>query len=455
MNVSSQPSSQPGLFRKFVMSRVDVSTLDTQESASVEITDPDETQKLLAVKRTDRQEKSPATITPFSTQIVADHVKLPITPIPPSILDLPLSEEAQSGGIFIPIPHPEPIAPSGEYQEQIIDYQHKSGAVQRATKKKLINFAIRVGFTLLLFAFLFRSVSWSTVLMTLAQVNQAVVLMGLVVGAFGIVVSSYQWRSLLHSERIYFDLARLINLYMVGIAFSHFLPTGMGGDAIKAYYVGRDSNNNAGAASAVVMSRATGFFSMLFVASPALMIWHGHFTREVVIGLVSLSLLVGSLIGGAVFSVTLLPRLFKGTWAKHRIFASAKSIGNALSMTFRRPRFLCVAILFGILFHLVACLNYYTYATALGMNVPLYFYFVAIPLISLVAFLPISINGFGVRESAFVLVFSTIHVPSATSLLLALLMDVQVLFFGVVGGCIYFALAAGSKAKVTKQQRVV
>ncbi len=124
-------------------------------------------------------------------------------------------------------------------------------------------------------------------------------------------------------------------------------------------------------------------------------------------------------------------------------------------MTFRRPRFLGVAILFGILFHLVACLNYYTYATALGMNVPLYFYFVAIPLISLVAFLPISINGFGVRESAFVLVFSTIHVPSATSLLLVLLMDVQVLFFGVVGGCMYFTLAAGSKAKVMKQQRVI
>src|SRR5260370_8477767 len=111
MNVSQQPRPHPRQFRRFVISRVDVSTLDTQESASVEVTDPDETLRLPAFERTDCREKSPATITAFSRQNVAGHVKQPITPIPPSILDLPLLEEAPSGGIVIPIPHPDPITP--------------------------------------------------------------------------------------------------------------------------------------------------------------------------------------------------------------------------------------------------------------------------------------------------------------------------------------------------------
>jgi len=181
---------------------------------------------------------------------------------------------------------------------------------------------------------------------------------------------------------------------------------------------------------------------MMLVGFPALIIWHTYFTRNIVLLFVLLSLGVGSMIAGAIFAARLLPRLFKGKWAKRGLFASAIRIGDALSMSVRRPRSLGVATLFGILFHVVACLNYYSFALALGMDVPLHFYFVAIPLVSLAAFLPISINGFGVRESAFVYVFSTIHVAVTTSLLLAFLVDVQVLIFAAIGGCIYLTMGS-------------
>ncbi|HET8852990.1 MAG TPA: lysylphosphatidylglycerol synthase transmembrane domain-containing protein, partial [Ktedonobacteraceae bacterium] len=194
--------------------------------------------------------------------------------------------------------------------------------------RQWISFAIRVSVTLLLFAFLFKSLSWSTLLVALTHVHLAVLPVAVVVGVFSLVVSAYQWQSLLRSERIHIDLAKLINLYLVGMAFSHFLPTGMGGDVVKAFYVGRESGNSAGSASAVVMSRVTGFFGMMLVAFPALIIWHAHFTRNIVLLFVSLSLGVGSMIVGAVFSARLLPRLFNGQWAKRRLFASAIRIGD-------------------------------------------------------------------------------------------------------------------------------
>jgi uncharacterized protein (TIRG00374 family) len=346
-----------------------------------------------------------------------------------------------------------PFSPSVAQFRWQHGYQHQTIAtVQKATKKKWINFAIRVGFTIILFLFLFKSLSWPTLLQTLAHANLPLVLIGLTIGAFGLVVSAYQWRSLLHIERIPFDLAKLINLYMVGIAFSHFLPTGMGGDAVKAIYVGRESGNKEGSASAVIMSRVTGFFGMLVIATIVLIIWHDRFTFTIVIWFVMLSLLVGCMIIGAVFSATLLPKLFRGKWARYRIFSSAARIGNALRATAKKPQSLVTATLFGMLFWVIGCLNYYSYALALGIQVPLYFYFVAVPFVSLVTFLPISINGFGVRESAFVYVFSTIHVPVASSLLIALLMDAQVLFFGALGGYIYFTM--GSSTKVSKQRHV-
>ena len=103
-------------------------------------------------------------------------------------------------------------------------------------------------------------------------------------------------------------------------------------------------------------------------------------------------------------------------------------------------------------FWLVAILNCYCYAEALRLNVPLYFYFFVVPLISLISFLPISINGFGLRETAFVYAFSTVHVASAPALLLALLMDMQALCFAVVGGGIYLTL--GGKIKAARERKV-
>ncbi len=316
--------------------------------------------------------------------------------------------------------------------------------VHKSARKKWVKFAVRTSVTSLLFAFLLKSVSWSTLFTTLAHAQHTWLLMGLAVGVLCIVFSSYEWHNLVLAEGIPIDLARLINLYLVGIAFSHFLPSSMGGDVAKAFYVGRDSGNMAGATSSVMLSRITGFLGMLLIALPSLLIWHSWFTSGVIVGFLLLSLLLIVLISGTMIISVCLPkassRLLKSRWIPKYAAITAVEVGQTLSIAVRKPRSLTIAILFGILFWIASFLNYYGYAVALGMHIPLPFYMIAISFSSLAAFLPISINGFGVREGALVYVFSTIHVPSSTSLLLAFLMDTQVLLFGVIGGCIYLTM---------------
>ncbi|HEY6540100.1 MAG TPA: lysylphosphatidylglycerol synthase transmembrane domain-containing protein [Ktedonobacteraceae bacterium] len=308
------------------------------------------------------------------------------------------------------------------------------------TKKKWASFTLRVTITLLLFAFLFKSLSWSTLLAAIARADHVFILLSLPFGALGLLVSAYQWQCLLRGEQIRIGLLKLVKLYLIGTGFSHFLPTGMGGDVVKAFYVGRESDNYAGSASAVVMTRLTGFFGMQLVAFPALIIWHAYFNRGLILWAVLLSLLVGGMIGGVVLLAAVLPGMVKKSWTKNRALASVIPIGNALIRAMKRPRLLASATLIGVVFWILSTLNYYVYAQALRISVPLYFYFVAIPVVSLVAFLPVTINGFGLRESAFVYIFATMHVPATSSLLLALLMDVQVLFFGAIGGLLYLTM---------------
>ncbi|GLV56412.1 hypothetical protein KDH_32530 [Dictyobacter sp. S3.2.2.5] len=302
---------------------------------------------------------------------------------------------------------------------------------------KWLKFGLRLGCALVLLTFLFKSISWSIVLQKLQHIDDGEVVIGLIVGLIGVILSSYQWQSLLDGEGIHIDLKRLINLYLIGISFNHFLPTGMGGDVIKAYYVGREGRNTAGSVSAVIMSRVTGFVGMLIVSIPMLIIYHGAFASWIVGTFLLAGLGMCSGLVVVFFAVALLPTLIKGKWTSYRIVSSMFNIGATLQKSLRQPRALCNAIVYGVLFHISAALNYYAFAMILHIQVPLPFYMVIIPFVSLVVVLPTTINGYGVRESVFIAIFASLHVDVSTAAALVLLMDAQGIFFALIGGAIY------------------
>jgi uncharacterized membrane protein YbhN (UPF0104 family) len=299
---------------------------------------------------------------------------------------------------------------------------------------------IRLFVTVVLLVYLFKSLSWQTILVALIHMHPSNIGVGLIVGSSGIVLSAYQWRVLLRAQHIHFDLADLIKLYMIGITVSHFLPTGFGGDAFKCFYVGRKSHNGVGATTATIMCRVTGFASMIILVIPVMIVLHQWFPFLLTLAFMLFCLLGCTTIMGILLFTLLLPTFSKNRWARHRFFTRLANVGTALHKSALMPRPICGALLYGAVFWLVAILNCYVYANALGIHEQLAFYFLAVPLAAIIASLPLSLNGFGLREGAFVYILSFVHVPSAAALLLVFVLDLQALFFALIGGCIYFTL---------------
>lgn len=326
--------------------------------------------------------------------------------------------------------------------------QPEASPIEGKKKKytKLLSVVLRAGCTLALLTYAFSHISWASILQNFHQIDDGEILIGVVIGVFGIIISSYQWQCLLDAEHLHFDLRHLINYYLIGITFNHFLPTGMGGDVVKAYYTGKEGKNTPGAASAVLTSRITGFIGMLCVALPALLIWHTLFSKAFIASFIISSLAMIMALISVFFGAGFLPRYIPGKWAQNRLVNTVLKISNTLHKSMKQPRSMCAAILFGMLFHISAALNYYSFGLMLDVHVPFAFYLVAIPFVSLIAFLPISINGFGLREGAFVGIFSIVHVNPASALVIVLLMDTETLCFGLLGGCIYLLMGMKKKA---------
>lgn len=341
-------------------------------------------------------------------------------------------------GITVPVIPMIPPVSSGQMSSA------EQAVKETKTARIKISFIIRAGVTLVLLLFLFKEISWSTLLSLLAHIKYTELLVGLSLGTLGVIFSAFLWHRLVLAESIQVDLARLTSLYLIGVAFSHFLPTSMGGDAIKAFYVGRDAKNMTSSASAVLMSRIAGFIGMLLVAFPTLIFLHEQFDHELIKRFLLLSLFFVVGIGGMMILARFLSkmptRFLRSAWAKKKIVVKVLETGTSMSRSMARPRTMTEAISFGILFWITNCLNYYEYAIALGLHVPFTFYLIAVPFVGIVGALPISISGFGVRENLVIYLYSTIQVPPTAALAVVLLMDIQRLIFGALGVLLFLAM---------------
>jgi hypothetical protein len=185
------------------------------------------------------------------------------------------------------------------------------------------------------------------------------------------------------------------------------------------------------------MSRVTGFAGMMLVALPTLIIWHTMFALWLTITFILACLGMCMALICIYFTVTLFPNWIKGKWTHYRLVASLLNIGLTLRESLKHPRALCIATTYGCLFHIGAALNYYAFAMLLHVQIPLPFYLVSVPLVALISIVPTTINGYGLRENAFIHIFLTMHVDKATAATLVLLMDVQGILFALIGGSLY------------------
>nr|BBH94662.1 hypothetical protein KTA_28610 [Thermogemmatispora argillosa] len=283
-----------------------------------------------------------------------------------------------------------------------------------------------------------------------SHISYACLLLGGIGGLLGVVLSASQWHALLLAQGKRIDLAELIRLYLIGIAFSHWLPLGIGGDAIKALYSGRMLGSYALAIATLALARLLGLLALGLLLGGTLCMWGQLLPAplEAVTAAVSLliTLSLMALFGGA----RLANRQAKGSRLEDRYspprFLGGKELGAALLAIAARPGAFLPSLGLSLSFWVVATLNYYGYGLALDIHLPLPCYLVAIALAALAAALPLSLwNGLGLREGTLICILALYHVPAAKALLLAGCAGAQGMVLTLSGWLVYVLRRKGEQ----------
>jgi uncharacterized membrane protein YbhN (UPF0104 family) len=259
-----------------------------------------------------------------------------------------------------------------------------------------------------------------------------------------LVVRAARWLMLLRGLGAAVPFGRLVELYFVGSFFNSFLPSGFGGDAVRAAEVTRDVEPGIGV-GAVIVDRLTGLLVLFVMALVALPFSAASVPQRVLVPIAAVAGmgLVGGVIllhGGLLRRLgPLLERLLPGKVAAAVSPTGEGPVGKVnRAVTGCGRRALAQAFALSTIFNVMLIAWWALAGRTLGIDVPLSAYLVFVPVLSLSMMVP-SIGGLGVREGLSSILFASVGILEADGVALSLILFVLNRGTGIVGGLAYLA----------------
>lgn len=265
-------------------------------------------------------------------------------------------------------------------------------------------------------------------------------------------VRGYRWQILLAAQHIRVPLPRLVYLYFVGSFFNIVLPSGMGGDVVKFYELARHAPEEmphfrARVASSVLADRISGVVVLLLMGLSVVPFARAPLEPATVLLITALAL-------GSMVAVVVLLNVRVRTWFERRIpglewLLEQRGIsGLYTSLDAYTWSALFRAALVSLVFNALMIGLNVALGLTFGVHIPLSYYFVFVPIISLLLVIPLSINGFGLREGGYTALFGQAGVATSRALSMSLAFGAVVIITGLIGGLLYLgrnALTLGTQ----------
>jgi glycosyltransferase 2 family protein len=257
-----------------------------------------------------------------------------------------------------------------------------------------------------------------------------------------ILASAWRWGLLLHAQHVRVAFGRLTSSFLVATFWNNFLPSNIGGDVIRIADTAAAAGSKTRAATVVLVDRGIGLLGLVLVAAlgatagPRLI----DSGPGVGAGLLWMAFLGATLVAvPALLMPQALPRLLKPLRIFHPEWIDERLARLAATLERFRESPSALLSCFAGAVAVQAILVAYYLAIARSMHIPIGFaeLAVVVPISFIVQMVPVSMNGFGVREATFGFYFTRLGLPLESALLVSLVGAAVIMIFSLSGAAAY------------------
>src|SRR3989304_163703 len=279
--------------------------------------------------------------------------------------------------------------------------------------KKTILLILRIAISASLIIYLVSTQieSFSDIIEILKSSNKFLLLLSLSTHALGTYITAVRWKTLLNTQGVKLSNMTPSSTVLTGSFFNNFLPTSIGGDVFRAYDASKKGNISLGSsASVILVERFSGVVSAATYAIIALFLGFTAIGHQSVIVPIVIFFIVSLILGFLIIN----PSLFRLGKTKTSKFRFVRKISDKLSnvyntlISFKKYKLVLVEVLI-----------------------------FSFPVVAVIAMIPISIGGIGLRENSLVIIMVAMGVNNEKAALFSLIILFMLIIMGVLGGVIY------------------
>ena len=302
--------------------------------------------------------------------------------------------------------------------------------------KNFLNYILRIGISVLLLWWIFSNIDTEQTLAVIKSADIRYFGIAFIFFFATYVLTFYRWTLFMKGMDLKAPAREVFRYFCIGVFGNLFLPSSIGGDAIKIVGLCRIVHHKAKVVGSILLDRLSGYAGLVIVMMLACVFGWKHI-QEPGIMIPILVVIPGTIV---VALVLFNEKIYEFCC---RIFDRIPKIKNALmqmhydiALMKNHPGHGYGGIGLSCLSHLCLAVLSYFIAVGLHQDVNIIHFLIFFPLISVASALP-SLGGLGVREVAAVYLFGKIGIESGTAASITLMTYVFMVIVGLIGGAIY------------------
>lgn len=314
--------------------------------------------------------------------------------------------------------------------------------------KKIISLVLRTSISLafiIILLYIMRD-RYGEIVSTLKGTNISILIFALSVLVLGLCVASLRLELIVKAqENIPITFPEAVSLTFIGYFFNNFLPTSIGGDVVKAYYLSKKAKEKTGSFTAVFVDRAIGLFTMVFMAFIALFFAEAEIIDRRIKYMIYIITAASFL-----FIIFMMNRAIARKFSILLVFLKPaeeklRKLYTAINR-YRHHRILMLhSLLISVACQLLFFLSIGIIASSIGSHISIMQILLRMPIVAVTSLLP-SINGLGLREGSTVLLFGPL-IGKENAFAISILWLLALFVISLLGGLIY-ALSPQFKVKL-------
>jgi len=315
--------------------------------------------------------------------------------------------------------------------------------IKRGILKKVFTIILRISISVILLTFLFyfKKIDVHNLLADIKSADKLLLLLAFFISLFSYILCFFRWEMLLKAAEVYLPIKRVIISFCGGIFFNLFLPSTIGGDFVRTVDLSKHTKRTKEVVATVFLDRLSGYVGLAITVLFSLILGWKLIKNDVTVlmpaALIILILIILLLVLFNKFLYSQINKLLEIPNAG-KFRESIKNLLEEIHYFRNHKKVLFNNLILSLFIQAIGPLVFYITALSLGVTkINLLYFFIFIPIIGAITLLPISIGGFGVRESTSVLLFATAGITESPAVAMALLNSIFILIYGVIGGIIY------------------